>query len=208
MVRLPSSKRGKQRRGTPADLLVVGLGNPTIEYEQTRHNAGVWVIDELVARHNGRLTAARRDRAEAAELRIGDKRLAVAIPKTFMNNSGSAVAPLVRRYGIDDLNNLVVVHDEIDLPVGRMKVKAGGGLAGHNGLKSIRSQLRSVEFTRVRIGVGKPVPGTMKARDYVLKRPSRSERPELERVVGHAADAVEFLLGNDLETTMNLFNRS
>ena len=91
MVRLPSSKRGKQRRGTPADLLVVGLGNPTIEYEQTRHNVGVWVIKELVARHNGRLTAARRDRAEAAELRIGDKRLAVAIPKTFMNNSGSAV---------------------------------------------------------------------------------------------------------------------
>ncbi len=208
MVRLPSSKRGKQRRGTPADLLVVGLGNPTIEYEQTRHNAGVWVIKELVARHNGRLAAARRDRAEASELRIGDKRLAVAIPKTFMNNSGSAVAPLVRRYGIDDLNNLVVVHDEIDLPVGRMKVKAGGGLAGHNGLKSIGSHLRSVEFTRVRIGVGTPVPGTMKARDYVLKRPARSERPELERVVGHAADAVEFLLGNNLETTMNLFNRS
>ncbi len=208
MVRLPSSKRGKQRNRTPADLLVVGLGNPTIEYEQTRHNAGVWVIKELVARHNGRLAAARRDRAEAVELRVGDKRLAVAIPKTFMNDSGSAVAPLVRRYGIEDLNNLVVVHDEIDLPVGRMKVKAGGGLAGHNGLKSISSHLRSVEFTRVRIGVGKPVPGTMKPRDYVLKRPARSERPELERVVGRAADAVEFLLGNDLETTMNLFNRS
>ena len=102
MVRLPSSKRGKQRNRTPADLLVVGLGNPTIEYEQTRHNAGVWVINELVARHNGRLAAARRDRAEAVELRVGDKRLAVAIPKTFMNDSGSAVAPLVRRYGIED----------------------------------------------------------------------------------------------------------
>lgn len=208
MVRLSSSKRSNKRRSTPADLLVVGLGNPTDEYAQTRHNAGVWVINELVARHSGRLSAGRRDRAESVELRIGDKRLAVAIPKTFMNNSGSAVAPLVRRFGIDDLNQLVVVHDEIDLPVGRMKVKAGGGLAGHNGLKSIRAHLRSAEFIRIRIGVGKPAPGTMKGRDYVLKRPARSERPELERVVGRAADAVEFLLGNDLETAMNLFNRS
>ncbi len=208
MVRLSSSVRSKKRRGTSADLLAVGLGNPTDEYAQTRHNAGVWVINELVERHGGRLGAGRRDRAEAAELRVGDKRLAVGVPKTFMNDSGSAVAPLVRRYGIDDLSNLVVVHDEIDLPVGRMKVKLGGGLAGHNGLKSIRSHLHSVEFTRIRIGVGKPVPGAMKGRDYVLKRPRRSERPELDRVVGRAADAVEFLLDNDLGTAMNLFNRS
>ena len=208
MVRLSSSVRSPKRRGAPADLLVVGLGNPTDEYAQTRHNAGVWVINELVARHSGRLTSGRRDRAESAELRMGDKRLAVAVPKTYMNNSGSAVAPLVRRYGIDDLIQLVIVHDEIDLPVGRMKVKHGGGLAGHNGLKSIHSHLRSDGFTRVRIGVGKPAPGTMKARDYVLRRPARSERPELERVVSRAADAVEFLLGNDLEATMSTFNRS
>ena len=208
MVRLSSSARLTKRRGTSADLLVVGLGNPTDEYAQTRHNAGVWVINELVARHNGRLTSGRRDRAESVELRLGDKRLAVAVPKAYMNNSGSAVAPLVRRYGIHDLSQLVIVHDEIDLPVGRMKVKHGGGLAGHNGLKSIHSHLRSDGFTRVRIGVGKPAPGTMKARDYVLRRPARSERPELERVVSRASDAVEFLLGNDLEATMSTFNRS
>ncbi len=208
MVRLGSSKGLKQRRGTPADLLVVGLGNPTIEYAQTRHNAGVWVINELVARHNGRLGAGRRDRAESTELRIGHKRVAVAVPKTFMNNSGSAVAPLVRRFGIDDVSRLIVVHDEIDLPVGRMKVKSGGGLAGHNGLKSIRSHLHTDQFTRIRIGVGKPAPGTMKPRDYVLKRPARAERPQLDEVVGRAADAVEFLADNDLESAMNLFNRS
>ena len=208
MVRLGSSKGLKQRRGAPADLLVVGLGNPTIEYSQTRHNAGVWVINELVARHDGRLGAGGRDRAESTELRIGRTRVAVAVPKTFMNDSGSALPPLVRRYGIDDLGRLIVVHDEIDLPVGRMKVKSGGGLAGHNGLKSIRSHLHTDEFTRIRIGVGKPAPGTMKPRDYVLRRPARAERQQLDEVVGRAADAVEFLADNDLEAAMNLFNRS
>ncbi|MCQ3807066.1 MAG: aminoacyl-tRNA hydrolase [Acidimicrobiaceae bacterium] len=208
MVRLGSPKGRKQRRGTPADLLVVGLGNPTVEYAQTRHNAGAWVVDELVARHDGRLRAARRDRAESTELHIGDKRVAVAVPKTFMNDSGSAVAPLLRRSGIDDISRLIVVHDEIDLGVGRMKVKSGGGLAGHNGLKSIRSHLRNDGFTRIRIGVGKPAPGTIKPRDYVLQRPARAERPQLDEVVGRAADAVEFLADNDLEAAMNLFNRS
>lgn len=199
-------RRHKDRRGTPADLLVVGLGNPGDDYAQTRHNAGAWVVHELVRRHGGKLTRGRRDHAESDELRIGEHRLAVAIPSTYMNESGRAVAPLVRRHGIDDLARLVIVHDELDLPVGRMKVKFGGGLAGNNGLKSIRAHLRSDAFTRIRIGVGKPEPGTMKGSDYVLRRPARSERPELDRVVGRAADAVEHLLVNDLEATMNRFN--
>lgn len=199
-------RRSSARRGTPADLLVVGLGNPGDEYAQTRHNAGVWVIDELVRRHGGKLTRARREHADSAELRVGDTRLAVAVPTTYMNESGRAVLPLVRRFGIDDLARLVIVHDELDLPVGRLKVKFGGGLAGNNGLKSVRAHLRSDEFTRIRIGVGKPAPGTMKGADYVLRRPARSERPELERVVGVAADAVEHLLGGDLDATMNRFN--
>lgn len=199
-------RRPSARRGTPADLLVVGLGNPGDDYAQTRHNAGVWVIDELVRRHGGKLTRARREHADSAELRVGDKRLAVAVPTTYMNESGKAVLPLVRRFGIEDLARLVIVHDELDLPVGRLKVKFGGGLAGNNGLKSIRAHLRSDEFTRVRIGVGKPAPGTMKGADYVLRRPARSERPELDRVVGVAADAVEHLLVGDLDATMNRFN--
>ena len=123
-----------------------------------------------------------------------------------MNHAGRAVGPLVRRYGIDDLSRLVILHDELDLPVGRLRVKFGGGLAGNNGLKSVRTHLHTTDFTRVRIGVGKPEPGTMKGADYVLRRPARAERPELERVVGLAADAVEYLLDHDVEAAMNRFN--
>ena len=199
-------RRQLTRRGTPADLLVVGLGNPGDDYARTRHNAGVWVVEELVRRHGGKLRRVKRENADSDELRVGTKRLAVAVPTTYMNESGRAVLPLVRRFGIDDLSRLVIVHDELDLPVGRLKVKFGGGLAGNNGLKSVRAHLRSDAFARIRIGVGKPEPGTMKGADYVLRRPARSERPELDRVVGLAADAVEHLLESDIEATMNRFN--
>lgn len=201
-------RRQSARRGTPADLLVVGLGNPGEEYAQTRHNAGAWVVHELVRRHGGRLTRGKRDHSESDEVRVGMKRLALAVPTTYMNESGRAVLPLVRRYGIDDLSRLVIVHDEIDLPVGRLKVKFGGGLAGNNGLKSVRAHLHTDEFSRIRIGVGKPEPGTMTGADYVLRRPARRERPELDRIVELAADAVEHLLANDIEATMNRFNAS
>ena len=193
------------RSGSAADLLVVGLGNPGDEHARTRHNAGRWVADELVSRHGGRLRRARRQQAMACELRIGQRRMAVAAPVTWMNESGRAVAPLVRRFGIDDLSRLVVVHDELDLPAGRLKVKTGGGLAGHKGLQSIRAHLRSDAFTRVRIGVGKP-DVTPKGGEYVLKRPSRAERAELEAAVTRAADAVECFLEHGLEATMNRFN--
>lgn len=199
-------RRGAQaeRTGTPADLLVVGLGNPGPKYEQTRHNVGVWVVDELVARHNGTLRKS-REAALADELRVGGHRLAVAFPQTFMNESGVSVRQLVRRYGIDDLARLVVVHDELDLPVGRMKVKLGGGLAGHNGLKSIRDHLKSTEFVRVRIGVGKP-PGRQLGADYVLRRPPAAEQTELDVVVTRAADAAEALLTESVDAVMNRFN--
>jgi PTH1 family peptidyl-tRNA hydrolase len=201
-------RRNTPRRGTPADLLVVGLGNPGDEYADTRHNAGVWVINELVRRHGGKLSRAKKEHAETAELRVGLKRLAVAVPTTYMNESGRAVGALVRRHGIEDLSRLVVVHDELDLPVGRLKVKFGGGMAGNNGLKSVRDHLRADEFSRIRLGVGKPAPDTMKGADYVLRRPARSERPELDRIVNEAADAVEHLLNADIEATMNRFNAS
>ena len=193
------------RSGSAADLLVVGLGNPGDEHARTRHNAGRWVADELVGRHGGRLRRARRQQAMVCELRVGHRRMAVAAPVTWMNESGRAVAPLVRRFGISDLSRLVVVHDELDLPVGRLKIKTGGGLAGHKGLQSIRAHLRSDAFTRVRIGVGKP-DITPKGGEYVLKRPSRAERAELEAAVTRAADAVECFLDHGLEATMNRFN--
>ena len=193
------------RTGSAADLLVVGLGNPGDEYARTRHNAGRWVVDELVHRHGGRLRRVRRQQAMVCELRVQGRRLAAAAPVTWMNESGRAVAPLVRRFGIDDLGRLVVVHDELDLPAGRLKVKTGGGLAGHKGLQSLRAHLRSDAFTRVRIGVGKPQ-ATPKGGEYVLRRPGRAERVELEGAVARAADAVECLLEHGLEATMNRFN--
>ena len=109
-------------------------------------------------------------------MRVGGKRLALAVPLTYMNLSGEAVAPLVRRHGIDDPHRLVIVHDELDLPVGRLKVKVGGGLAGHNGLKSIKAHLHTDDFVRVRIGIGKP-PGKAQGVDHVLKKPGQGRAP-------------------------------
>lgn len=193
------------RSGSSADLLVVGLGNPGDQYALTRHNAGRWVVEEFVRRHDGRLRRARRQQALVCELRLGERRVAAAAPVTWMNESGRAVAPLVRRYRIRDLSSLVVVHDELDLPVGRLKIKTGGGIAGHKGLQSIRAHLRSDAFTRVRIGVGRP-DITPRGGDYVLKRPGRAERGELEAIVERAADAIEHFLDHGLEPTMNRFN--
>ncbi len=193
------------RSGASADLLVVGLGNPGENYAATRHNAGRWVIDELMRRHNGKLRSARRLHAQVCELRVADRRITAAAPDVWMNESGRSVRQLVRRFGIKDLSTLVVVHDELDLPVGRLKVKCGGGLAGHNGLKSIKAHLHSDGFSRIRVGVGKP-DATPKGGDYVLKRPSRAERAELDAVVQRAADAIEYLATHGLEPTMNRFN--
>ncbi len=197
-------RTGEDRHGTAADLLVVGLGNPGSEYVGTRHNVGVEVVDVLAERHGGKLKPG-KERARVDEVRIGSHRIAIACPQTFMNVSGESVRLLVRRYGIADVSRLVIVHDELDLPVGRLKVKVGGGLAGHNGLKSVSAHLKTDDYTRVRIGVGKP-PGRQAGADYVLKRPGKAERIELDLVVERAADAVESLLADDLEATMARFN--
>jgi PTH1 family peptidyl-tRNA hydrolase len=194
----------RQRTGTPADLLVVGLGNPGAQYAHTRHNVGADVVALLAERHGGRLKAG-KERSLVAELRVDGKRMAVAFPQTYMNDSGLAVAPLVRRFGIVDLERLVVVHDELDLPVGRLRVKVGGGLAGHNGLRSIKAHLHSDAFTRVRIGIGKP-PGKQQGVDHVLKPPGKAERTELDVVEQEAADAVEAILHEGAAAAMNRFN--
>lgn len=199
-------RRGEaaERRGTPADLLVVGLGNPGAEYEGTRHNVGADVVRVLAERHGARLRKS-KERAVADEITLDGKRLALAIPLTYMNLSGEAVAPLVRRHGIDDLHRLVIVHDELDLPVGRLKLKLGGGLAGNNGLKSVKAHLHTDDFARVRIGIGKP-PGRANGTDHVLKRPGRRDRAELDAVIADAADAVEMILREGIDVAMNRFN--
>lgn len=195
---------GAARTGTPADLLVVGLGNPGAQYQGTRHNVGAEVVALLADRHGGRLKMG-KERALVDEVRVDGKRLALAFPQTFMNLSGESVHLLVRRFGIDDLTHLVVVHDELDLPTGRVKLKFGGGLAGHNGLRSIRSHLHSTDFARVRIGVGRP-PSADRGADHVLKAPGKRERAELDVAVAEAADAVEMILAEGIEAAMGRYN--
>ncbi|MDP7542877.1 MAG: aminoacyl-tRNA hydrolase [Acidimicrobiales bacterium] len=193
-----------ERSGEPAALLVVGLGNPGREYADTRHNVGFMVVEVLADRHGGSL---RRSRQEAlvAEVRIGGERVALAMPQTFMNESGRSVGQLVRRHGIDDPTRLVIVHDELDLAPGVLRLKAGGGLAGHNGLRSITSHLGTQDYLRVRIGVGKP-PDARRGAEHVLKRPGRAEAAEIQAAVAEAADAVEAILADGIDEAMGRYN--
>ncbi len=193
-----------ERRGTPADLLVVGLGNPGAEYEQSRHNVGADAVALLAERHGGVLKRS-RERALVADVCIGGQRVALAFPQTYVNLSGESVAMLVRRHGITDPARVVVVHDELDLPLGRVRIKQGGGLAGHNGLRSIRAHLHTDEFLRVRIGVDKP-PSKEQGANHVLRRMSKRERAELDIAAQEAADAVEAILADGVDAAMNRFN--
>lgn len=195
--------RRDRRTGTPADVLVVGLGNPGDAYARTRHNVGSDVVEILAARHGARLRKG-KERALAAEVVVGGRRLALAVPLTFMNESGQAVGALVRRYGVEP-ERLVVVHDELDLPTAALRVKAGGGLAGHNGLRSIKAHLHSDAFARVRIGIGKPGSADRGA-DHVLDRFGRRERDEIDVTLERAADAVEAILAEGVDAAMNRFN--
>jgi PTH1 family peptidyl-tRNA hydrolase len=189
-------------------LLVVGLGNPGAEFDGTRHNVGADAVSLLADRHGGRLKNEKGLHAGAATVHIAGHRVMLAVPTVYMNESGVAVAPLVRRAGLSDnqgLAGLVVVHDELDLPSGRVKLKVGGGNAGHNGLKSITNHVHDPGFLRVRIGIGKP-PGRQPGADYVLKRPGKAEREGLEVAVAVAADAVEAIVSEGMEAAMNRFN--
>jgi len=159
----------------------------------------------LAARHKAVLKRG-KERALVGEARIGGKLMVLAFPQTFVNLSGESVARLVRRYGVeDDIARIVVVHDELDLPPGRVKIKEGGGTAGHNGLESIRSHLRSGAFTRVRVGIGKP-PGRQAGADFVLRPARKAERVEFDIAVAEAADAVELIFSDGLVTAMNRAN--
>ncbi len=195
---------------------MVGLGNPGIEYVNSRHNAGAEVVAALAERHGARLRADKALHAQVAEIRIGGRRVLLAVPSTFMNESGRAVAPLVRRAGVDQpgpedadddplAQRLVVVHDELDLPSGRVKIKAGGGNAGNNGLKSIESHLHTNGYLRVRVGIGKP-PGRQSGADFVLRRPGAAERAVLVEAIESAADAVEAIVEEGVASAMNRVN--
>ena len=195
--------RRSPRTGASADLLVVGLGNPGEEYSQTRHNVGAEVVEILARRYGGKLRK-QKERSFTDEVNVGGKRMALAVPLTYMNLSGEAVAPLVRRYGVEP-SQLVVVQDEMDFELGRIQVKNGGGLAGHNGLKSIVAHLHTQDFVRIRIGIGKP-PGSRQGADHVLRRFSKAERQEIDVALEEAADAVELILAEGVEVAMNRVN--
>jgi len=200
---LRRGSRTSARTGTPADLLVVGLGNPGPEFAGTKHNVGAEVVDVLARRHGGRLRKT-KERAFVDEIRVGDKRLALAVPTTYMNDSGQAVAPLVRRFGVAPAQ-LVVVHDELDLEPAVLRVKVGGGLAGHNGLRSIKAHLHDDTFVRVRLGVGKPSSKEHGA-DHVLSRFAKRERDQMAVTIQEAADAIEMILTDGVDAAMNHYN--
>jgi peptidyl-tRNA hydrolase, PTH1 family len=183
----------------------VGLGNPGPRYAQTRHNVGADVVALLAERYGERLRQG-KELALTAEVRAKGKRLALAFPQTFMNESGRSVVRLVRRFNVEDIDKLVIIHDELDLPLGVVRVKAGGGLAGHNGLRSIKAWLRSDEFLRVRVGIGKPPGGKDDGVGHVLSVPGSAERHKLALAVGTAADAVEMVLAEGVAAAQNEFN--
>lgn len=196
---------GRADDGTPAvDLLVVGLGNPGKEYERTRHNVGAEVVDLLAARHGARLKAEKGLHARVDVVNVAGRRMALAIPQTYMNDSGGAVAALARRFRVPP-EQIVIVQDELDLPPAVLKLKNGGGLAGHNGLRSIKSALKSDAFLRVRIGVGKPV-SKERGADHVLNGFSKRERTEIDVTLQEAADAVEEILAQGIDAAMTRYN--
>lgn len=198
----------RPRKGTPFDWLVVGLGNPGKEYARTRHNVGEECVRLLADRHGAPLKAG-RDNSLVGEARFGSgvdaPRVVLAFPLTYMNESGRAVAALVRRYGIETPDRIIVVQDELDLEPGVVKIKAGGGLAGHNGLRSITQHLRTQDYLRVRIGVGKP-PNKERGASHVLTRVPKRQRDLLDVAVAQAADAVETIVDRGVDTAMQTFH--
>lgn len=191
--------------------LVVGLGNPGPSYAQTRHNVGYLVVEELASRMGSGFRAHKSGRADVVEGRLGspgtplgDVRVVLMKARSFMNESGGPVSTLAKFYKVPP-EQVVAIHDELDIDFGTLRVKRGGGDNGHNGLKSMRSSLGSGDFFRVRAGVGRP-PGRQAPADFVLSSYSSIERKELPLQVVLAADAVESLLGEGLDRTQSRFN--
>lgn len=193
------------RRGSDAstlDLLVAGLGNPGPEHAGDRHNVGWMVVDELARKHDGSFKG--KFSGRLSELRIGPSRVALLQPETYMNDSGTSIQAAVRFFKVP-LDGLLVVHDDVDLPTGRLQARLGGGLAGHNGLRSIAQRLGSADFLRLRVGVGRPERGDPRpVADYVLS-PFTPE-DDADAIVARTCDAVECLLADGLEEAQRRFN--
>jgi PTH1 family peptidyl-tRNA hydrolase len=186
------------------DALVVGLGNPGKQYERTRHNVGEEAL-RLLAERTATTLKAGRDHALVGDARVDERRVLLAFPITFMNESGRAVRAICKRHGVHDPSQIIVIHDELDLPPGTVRVKEGGGLAGNNGLRSIASHLGTQDFLRIRIGIGKPPSKELGAR-HVLSSIPPAERLLLDEAVVVAADAAERIVADGAQAAMALFN--
>jgi PTH1 family peptidyl-tRNA hydrolase len=184
--------------------LIVGLGNPGKEYQHTRHNIGFDTVDALAARHG--IVASRRDfRALTGDGRVGDSRVYLIKPQTYMNLSGESLALFLRQKPLP-IDDILVITDDIALPVGRIRLRSKGSAGGHNGLKSIIAHLHSSDFARLRVGVGAPDDSTAQI-DFVLGRFSKTEREEITVVVDKAVEAIESWIADGVEAAMNRFNR-
>ena len=191
-----------RRQGTSLDLLVVGLGNPGREYVGNRHNVGRMIVDELARRHGGAWRG--KFNGQLAEVRIDGHKVALLKPETFMNDSGRSVQAAARFYKVEP-DAVLVVHDEGDFDLGRLQARLGGGLAGHNGLRSVAAHLGTPDFLRLRVGVGRPERGDRRSlADFVLSDFEPHE--DAQGIVGRAADAVETLDADGLDAAQRRFN--
>jgi PTH1 family peptidyl-tRNA hydrolase len=186
--------------------LIAGLGNPDDRYARTRHNIGRMVVDEMAREAGDRFRKVRFLPAESAEIRVGDERVVLARSTRYMNESGPSYASLAKKLGIEP-GHLIAVHDELDIPAGTIRVKQGGGNSGHNGLRSLDRALRSADYVRVRVGIGRP-PGRQDPADFVLQPVGARDEADLALLVSHAADAVRASIVDGLERTQDRFNRS
>jgi peptidyl-tRNA hydrolase, PTH1 family len=193
-------RRGE--RASTLDLLVAGLGNPGREYERTRHNVGWLVVDELARRHDGAFRS--KFSGQLAEVRLAEDKVALVKPETYMNESGRSIAAAARFFKVDP-GALLVVHDDVDFEPERLQARLGGGLAGHNGLRSIAQALGTNDFLRLRIGVGRPGRGDRRSvSDYVLAR--FDPETDVDALIARAADAVETIAAEGLEEAQRRFN--
>jgi peptidyl-tRNA hydrolase, PTH1 family len=186
--------------------LVAGLGNPDDRYARTRHNLGRMIVEELAREDGERFRKVRFLPAESAEIRVGEERVILARSTRYMNESGPSYASLAKKQGIEPAH-VVAVHDELDIPAGTIRIKRGGGNSGHNGLRSLDQALRTPDYLRVRVGIGRP-PGAKDPSDFVLQPVPAREETDLALLVRHAADAVRALIEGGLERTQDRFNRS
>jgi PTH1 family peptidyl-tRNA hydrolase len=199
--------RDTERSGSASTLVILGLANPGPEYEGSRHNVGGDAVRLVVERRGARLKLESRQRALSATVATSHGLVTLAVPTTYMNESGAALKPLLRRTSLEDLTRLVVAHDELDLEPGRLQLKVGGGLAGHNGLRSIAAVLGTQDFARLRIGIGKP-PSKEQGADWVLQRPTGARKAALAALVEAAADALELVLDHEFEDAQQRVNQS